>query len=106
MSYENDFKISRDLIEFVESKHYLLIENMIIIEIIFDPNINNDIIIGSNCSVSVGLINSEQKMPSGPKHRPSLQKGFQITSGCLEDSRNHNLIEFKLLYFKPNKIIL
>ncbi len=50
MSYENDFKISRDLIEFVESKHYLLIENMIIIEIIFDPNINNDIIIGANRS--------------------------------------------------------
>jgi hypothetical protein len=29
--------ISRDLIEFVESKDYLLVENMIIIEIIFDP---------------------------------------------------------------------
>jgi hypothetical protein len=42
--------ISRDLIEFVESKDYLLIENMIIIEIIFDPNINNDIIIGANRS--------------------------------------------------------
>jgi hypothetical protein len=27
-----------------------LIENMIIIEIIFDPNINNDIIIGANRS--------------------------------------------------------
>jgi hypothetical protein len=56
-----------------------------------------------NGAVSVGLVSSEQKMRSGPKHRPSLQKGFQITSGCLEDSRNHNLKEFKLLYFKQIK---
>jgi hypothetical protein len=54
-------------------------------------------------TVSVGLVEKEQKMPIGPKHRPSLQKAFRITIGCLEDSRNHNLKEFKLSYFKPIK---
>ncbi len=57
----------------------------------------------ANCTVSVGLIEKEQKVPIWLKHKPSLQKGFRITNGCLEDSRNHNLKEFKLSYFKPIK---